>query len=150
MSGDGCWTKVRPYQVQDSFADPRSEIKLIHKALFDPYDQSLWFYHQNLMSTFDPSKSHKSMAPNLSDMERLEYVATEQTFIEELLEDAEDSKWVYQALIECALLKGKLTGSLPAGAKNDIRTWLDNLKKLDPLRNGRWNDTERALFYEYA
>lgn len=126
--------------------DPVLEFKLIHKALFDPYDQSLWFYHQNLMSACDPSKSHRSIAPDLSDQERLEYIETEQDFITELLEDAEDSKWVYQALLECALLKAKLTGSLPVEMKTNMKEWLDKLKELDPLRNGRWEDTERALF----
>lgn len=121
------------------------EIKLIHKALFDPYDQSLWFYHQNLMSAFDISKSHKSIAPDLSDDERIEYITAEEEFVEELLEDAEDSKWVYQALLECALLKAKLTGSLSQEVKSNIGNWLEKLKELDPLRNGRWKDTEKAI-----
>jgi len=40
------------------------ELELIHSALFDPYNQSLWFYHQNLMCTFDLDVAKRSMAPN--------------------------------------------------------------------------------------
>lgn len=88
---------------------------------------------------------HRSMAPDLSDAERLEYVEREQEFVEELLEDAEDSKWVYQGLIECALLKAKLTGGLSSEGKTNIKLWLEKLKELDPLRSGRWKDTEETL-----
>lgn len=97
------------------------------------------------MSTFDPTKRHRSIAPDLADEERLEYVEAEQGFIEELLEDAEDSKWVYQGLIECALLKAKLTGGLPAEVKTNLKLWLEKLEELDPLRKGRWKDTEDVL-----
>jgi len=85
------------------------------------------------------------MAPELSDDERLSYVKAEQEFIEDLLEDAEDSKWVYQALMECALIEAKLTGVLSADVKSKIRAWLVKLKELDPLRSGRWADTEQSL-----
>jgi len=47
-----------------------SELELIHSALFDPYDQSLWFYHQNLMCTFDPDVAKRSMVLNLSKADR--------------------------------------------------------------------------------
>lgn len=92
--------------------------------------------------------SQRSMAPELTDSERLEYVEREQDFIEELLEDAEDSKWVYQALIECALLQAKLTDGLTADVRTRIRSWLQKLRELDPLRNGRWRDTEVRLLGE--
>lgn len=85
------------------------------------------------------------MVPDLSDEERLRYIEAEQEFVEELLEDAEDCKWVYQALMECALLKAKLTGGLSAGVRTSIENWLKRLRALDPLRNGRWQDTEERL-----
>lgn len=97
------------------------------------------------MSTFDPTMKHRSIAPELSNTERLKYVEKEQEFIEELLEDAEDSKWVYQGLMECALLKAKLTGELSAEVRTNIKSWLEKLNELDPLRNGRWKDTEEVL-----
>ncbi|KAK5101784.1 Rab geranylgeranyltransferase [Lithohypha guttulata] len=121
------------------------EIKFIHKALFDPYDQSLWFYHQHLLSTFDPDIAGASMMPDLSNESRLTYVKAEQEFIEDLIEDVEDSKWVYQALIECALIEAKLVNGLSEKMRTNIKVWLDKLKQLDPLRRGRWIDTEQRL-----
>lgn len=90
------------------------------------------------------------MAPELSDDERLNYVKAEQEFIEDLLEDAEDSKWVYQALMECALIEAKLLGRLSADVRRKIRAWLAKLKELDPLRSGRWADTEQSLLADTA
>lgn len=122
------------------------ELALIHKALFDPYDQSLWFYHQALMACFDPQTARKTMAPDLSEEERLQYIKQEREFVEEVLEDARDCKWVYQSLIECAVLVGKCTGQgIAEENKESIRGWLAELKKLDPLRKGRWTDMERQL-----
>lgn len=85
------------------------------------------------------------MAPQLSKTERLEYVQKEREFIEDLLEDAEDSKWIYQALVECAVIESKLTGSLSDEVKQNIRNWLEKLKDLDPLRSGRWTDLSQQL-----
>lgn len=90
------------------------------------------------------------MAPQLSNEDRLHYVKAEQEFIEDLLEDAEDSKWVYQALMECALIEAKLTGELSADVRTKIRAWLTKLKDLDPLRSGRWADSEQLLLKETA
>lgn len=133
------------------FADSDvQEIKLIQKALFDPHDQSLWFYHQNVMSAFDPDMAKKSIAPELSDEDRLAYVKAEQQFIEELLEDAADSKWVYQALMECALIEAKLTKKLTSESKANIKAWLRKLRELDPLRSGRWADTEALLLKDIS
>lgn len=129
--------------VNDLLTDP--ELELIHKALFDPYDQSLWFYHQNLMCTFDLDQAGKSMAPNLSDEQRLTYIASEREYIEEILEDAQDCKWAYQALTECTLLAAKLKHGLQEDDKAKIMQWLKELKSLDPLRKGRWLDMESSL-----
>lgn len=118
---------------------------MIHNALFDPYDQSLWFYHENLMCTFDPDRAAKSMAPNLSDQERMRYIAAEREYIEEVLEDAQDCKWPYQALIECSVLEGKLKAGLQEEEKTKISRWLKELQTLDPLRKGRWLDMEQTL-----
>jgi geranylgeranyl transferase type-2 subunit alpha len=122
-----------------------AELKLIHDALFDPYDQSLWFYHENLMCTFDPDKASLSMAPNLSNGQRLQYIAAEREYIEEVLEDAQDCKWPYLALIECAMLEGRLKGKIDEDDKTMIVERLQKLKALDPLRRGRWHDMEKQL-----
>ena len=124
----------------------QSELKLIHKALFDPYDQSLWFYHQNLMCCLDPATAPRTMAPNLSTDERLAYVSEEQDFIEELLEDTDDCKWIYQSLIELAFLQAKLRGlDIEAERRGSLKEWLQKLKSLDSLRMGRWTDLESLL-----
>ncbi|KAI1613320.1 protein geranylgeranyltransferase type II, partial [Exophiala viscosa] len=121
------------------------ELELIHKALFDPYDQSLWFYHQTLMCAFDPDQANKSMAPNLSNAQRLEYIASEREYIEEVLEDAQDCKWAYQSLIECTLLEAKLNNGLPEVDKTKVLKWTNELKSRDLLRKGRWLDLEQSL-----
>ena len=86
-----------------------------------------------------------AIAPNLTVQQRLSYVKAEQEFIEDLLEDAEDSKWVYQALMECAIIESRLSGSLTVEAKKNIDQWLQKLDELDPLRHGRWKDTREML-----
>ncbi|KIW13965.1 hypothetical protein PV08_06746 [Exophiala spinifera] len=121
------------------------ELELIHTALFDPFDQSLWFYHQNLMCAFDPDQAAKSMAPNLTTEQRLKYIASEREYIEEVLEDAEDCQWARKALIECALLEAKLNKSMEEDDKQKVLAWLNELKLRDPLRRGRWLDMEQAL-----
>jgi len=122
-----------------------AELKLIHRALLDPYDSSLWSYHQNLMCTFDPTLAPETLAPNLTTPERLQYLAEEHDFLEEILDGAEDCKWIYQALIECALLTGKIEGSITIDSRMGIKAWLAELRKLDPLRRGRWADFEISL-----
>lgn len=98
------------------------------------------------MSTFDPSLSKSAVAPNLTNSERLEYVRREIDEIQDMSEGAEDCKYIYQALIECALLASKIQGTVPSGdRKKDILSWLSELKKLDPLRQGRWLDFEKSL-----
>ncbi|KAL4738308.1 hypothetical protein BDV11DRAFT_138539 [Aspergillus similis] len=122
------------------------ELELIHRALCDPYDQSLWFYHQNLMCIFDPAKSSQTMAPNLSKTERLNYIRREIEKIQEMLDGAEDCKYLYQALIDCTLLAARVEGTtLNEDEKTQILGWLSELKKLDPLRAGRWLELEQSL-----
>ncbi|KAJ5160828.1 uncharacterized protein N7482_007832 [Penicillium canariense] len=121
------------------------ELALIHRALIDPYDQSLWFYHQNLMCVFDPAAAGRTMAPSLSASERLQYLRNEIEAIQEMLDGAEDCKYIYQALIECTLLVSKVAGQLSTEDRNQILSWLSELQQLDPLRKQRWLDFERTL-----
>lgn len=123
----------------------RQEIELVHRALFDPYDQSLWFYHQNLMCTFDPDRAAKSLAPRLSDSDRLEYICREMDFVLEILDDVTDCKWVYQTLIECRFVAAKISGSMSEPDREQTKVWLKTLKQLDQLRTGRWDDLEAKL-----
>ncbi|KAL4887074.1 hypothetical protein BJY04DRAFT_177218 [Aspergillus karnatakaensis] len=122
------------------------ELELIHRALCDPYDQSLWFYHQNLMCILDPAKSSQTMAPNLTKAERLEYLHREVEEIQEMLDGAEDCKYLYQALIDCTLLAARVEGTTPhEDQKTQVLNWLSELKHLDPLRAGRWLELEQSL-----
>ncbi|KAK2800235.1 hypothetical protein FQN50_008199 [Emmonsiellopsis sp. PD_5] len=121
------------------------ELKLIHRALIDPYDQSLWFYHQNLMCTFDPVMASETMAPNLSDADRLNYLRREVEAISEMLDEEEDCKWIYQSLISCSMIIARVEGDMSNEVKQDICRWVSNLKRLDPLRQGRWLDLEKSL-----
>ena len=97
------------------------------------------------MCTFNPDIAKQTMAPNLSKADRLAYIARERDFIEDLLEDATDCKWVYLALIESALVTAKVKDVFPVEAKEDVHRWLVELRKLDPLRRGRWDDLEMSL-----
>ncbi|KAJ5908828.1 hypothetical protein N7495_001510 [Penicillium taxi] len=121
------------------------ELALIHQAFIDPYDQSLWFYHQNLLCVFDPSVADRTMAPNLTTSDRLQYIHTEIEAIEDMLDGSEDCKYIYQSLIECTLLVSKLVDSLSHKNRSRILSWLSVLKKLDPLRQQRWLDFEQNL-----
>ena len=85
------------------------------------------------------------MAPNLSDTDRLNYLLKEIEFIKEILEDVEDCKWVYQALIECQLLISHIHGSVSTTEKEQLKIWVNELKKQDTLRAGRWIDLEQKL-----
>lgn len=123
-----------------------SELKLIHRALIDLYDQSIWFYHHDLMCVCDPSMASVSMVPNLSDEERLKYLEQEIAAITELLDEADDCKWIYQALVTYSLLVLKIKGKKPdAETSGHISEWLSGLRRLDPLRKGRWDDLEKSL-----
>ncbi|CAG7920852.1 unnamed protein product [Penicillium olsonii] len=121
------------------------ELSLIHQAFIDPYDQSLWFYHQNLMSAFDPAMAQRTMTPHLSSSDRLEYIRGEIEEIQEMLDGAEDCKYIYQALIEYTLLASKVEGSLSTEDRKQVLSWLSELKTLDPLRRERWLDLEKKL-----
>lgn len=85
------------------------------------------------------------MAPNLSTSERLQYLQEEIEEIQEMLDGAEDCKYIYQALIECSVLVSKVSGTLSSDNRDRILNWLSELKKLDPLRQNRWLDFERTL-----
>ena len=113
--------------------------------MFDPYDQSLWFYHQNLMCAFDPCMAAQSITPGLSDSHRLKYLAEELDFIQGLLDGADDCKWIYQALIQYNLLVSQIRGSTSVQDRQNFTKWLAELKHLDPLRRGRWVDLETSL-----
>ena len=122
---------------------------LIQEALYtDPYDQSIWFYHSFLITAFSASAalSASSIAPNLTPSERATHLDAQVDVVREMLEGAEDCKWIFQALVELATTQRRDAERWPEGVTTqDIKGWMDELEKLDPLRKGRWRDVRTGL-----
>ena len=93
-----------------------------------------------------PHLSGASIAPDLTAAERASYLDAQVGMAFELREDADDCKWVVQALMDMATTQRKQAGRWPEGVSaRDVATWLDDLEKLDPLRMGRWKDMKAGL-----
>lgn len=124
-----------------------SELSLICEAInTDPYDQSIWFYHQYLLSTISPSCPPQHLVvQDLSNGERQSYYEHEMEYIKEILEDEEDCKWIYEALLGLAEAYLEVDAGTRAVTTKDMRAWLGELRRLDPLRRGRWGDLEKRL-----
>ena len=121
------------------------ELELIERALWaGSEDQSLWFYHQYLMSTFDPKYSEETMVPGLTRAEITAYVHNEITKVQEMLDGAEDCKWIYQSLIQLNILYHDICNDWFEEASH-LDRYIDQLTKLDPLRSGRWNDLKSQI-----
>lgn len=123
------------------------EFDLITRALYtDPYDQSLWFYHQYLMSTLDPSNQNSpSILEPCTNAERLEYLEQELDSVMEMLDGAEDCKYIYQALLEYATRYLEIEPGNKKVTTKEMKEWLNELRKIDPLREGRWKDLEQKM-----
>lgn len=123
------------------------EFELITQALYtDPYDQSLWFYHQYLMSTLDESNPKRPIIlQSVSNADREHYLDQEIDSIKDMLDGAEDCKYIYQALLDYS---GRYL-EVDAGNKKittaEMQKWLEELRKIDPLREGRWSDLQTKL-----
>ncbi|SPJ82186.1 related to geranylgeranyl transferase alpha chain [Fusarium torulosum] len=124
-----------------------NELELIRGGLnVGPEDQSLWYYHQFLVLNLADPTSSRQIAPNLTVEERKSYIDREVVDIKDLLEDYRDIKWIYEALVEYAIVLSQLIGQpFEPETQNDVASWVENLRKLDPKRNGRWDDLEKEL-----
>ena len=124
-----------------------SELALICEAInTDPFDQSIWFYHQYLLSILSPScPPDQLVVQDLTNGERQNYYENEMEYIREILEDEADCKWIYEALLGLAEAYLEVDAGAGSFTTKDMRSWLDELKRLDPLRRGRWADLERRL-----
>jgi geranylgeranyl transferase type-2 subunit alpha len=123
------------------------ELDMMQDALIDPFNQSAWFYHQFLMSTLHPGYPESDVIiTDLGEADRAHYFDQEVGRIKEMLEDYDDCKWIYQALIQYCADFHTLSGSYPDSTSgSDMRGWLSKLQALDPSRRGRWADLETKL-----
>ncbi|PNS16962.1 hypothetical protein CAC42_4926 [Sphaceloma murrayae] len=123
-----------------------AELELVSEGLWvctGPKDQSLWFYHMDLMSTLDPGVAEgRKILGDIGDEERRGYVKRQMERVREVGEDNEDCKWIYQALLDLGQLHSKFGGEVD---EPEMRGLLDKLEMLDPLRKGRWTDLRRSL-----
>ncbi|KAL6711328.1 Rab geranylgeranyltransferase [Coniothyrium glycines] len=157
LSNFSAWhnrSQLIPRILRERKADPKSrrafldsELALICEAInTDPFDQSIWFYHQYLMSTISSACPPQHLIVcDLSNGERQAYYEHEMGYIREILEDESDCKWIYEGLLAIAEAYLEVDAGTGLVTTKDMRTWLDELKRLDPLRQGRWNDLERRL-----
>ena len=124
-----------------------SELALICTAInTDPFDQSIWYYHQYLMSTLSPTCPQQyRIVLDLSNLDRQRYYEHEMEYIKEIIEDEADCKWIYEELLLLASSYFEIEGGMKAFTTLDMRSWLERLKSLDPLRKGRWDELGKSL-----
>lgn len=112
----------------------------------DSADQSLWFYYQFLMTTLVDDKAQRIIVRDFTRSDRLEYLKRQVNDLRELLVGAEDQRWIYYALLDYTVALWKTFDNSPSEEmKQDLGEWLAQLRKLDPMRNGRWDDMARSL-----
>ncbi|KAG4430503.1 hypothetical protein IFR05_014008 [Cadophora sp. M221] len=125
------------------------EFDLIVSAMYTdsyPYAQSAWFYYQFLMTTLTDYVGHSTITPNFTNDDRVEYVERQLAILRDMLDGAEDCKWIYDALIEYTMALCLMEEREPqVDEKADCKAWLEELRKLDPFRSGRWDDLEKSL-----
>jgi geranylgeranyl transferase type-2 subunit alpha len=144
-------SKLLPRLLDQRRADGAARRKMLHQeldnmqdALIDPFNQSAWFYHQFLISSLgDELPVEQRLVHDLSVAEQCKIFQQELDRIEEIGEDFDDCKWVYQALIMYTLAYLKLDGS-DASRGEGLDGWNQRLKDLDPMRKGRWSALKSA------
>jgi geranylgeranyl transferase type-2 subunit alpha len=78
----------------------------------------------------------------VSNADRLAYLEQELESIKEMLDGAEDCKYIYQALLEYSGRYLDVDAGNKTVTTKEMTAWLTELRKLDPLREGRWRDME--------
>ncbi|KAI1406784.1 protein prenylyltransferase [Hypoxylon sp. FL1857] len=123
------------------------ELDNIQEALnVGPEDQSLWYYHQYMISQVVSYAGRPTIAPALTVAERVAYVKREIDWIKDLLEDYADTKWIYEALLEYTIaLKSLAKHGGEHVQIEDPSKWLAKVRTLDPMRAGRWDDVGKQL-----
>lgn len=157
LSNFSAWhnrTKLIPKLLDERRADGTArrklldeEIDLITQALYtDPNDQSLWFYHQYLVAVILPGVPERNaIVQDLKNHDRIEYLELQIDMLRDLLDGSEDCKWIYQALLTCSSAYIGIEAGNKKVSTMEMRSWLEELEKLDPLRKGRWEDWKQSL-----
>ena len=135
-----------------------SELSFLKNALMlDPYDQSLWYYHEYLMSLILSSGGNDNGRPGshtqatqwvaFSNHDREELLKVEIEEIKELLEDpnVHDCKWVYFHLLFYIQEYLEIEAGNKLMPTQEMIQYFTNLKRLDPLRSRRWQDWEQRM-----
>ena len=94
------------------------------------------------MCTFDSKSATGSMVPALTATERSAYIREEILKVREMLDGAEDCKWIYQSLIHLSHLYRE-HGNDCFEEADHVEQYVNELVKLDPLRAGRWKDLKK-------
>lgn len=131
---------------------------LVTRGLWtDPYDGSLWGYWRFLLGAVvdEEQKEGGRRTPKILDpcgtAEKKHYLGQELESVRSMLDGAEDCKFIYQALLELAPKYAEITkhkGIAQDQVSDDaeeMKGWLEQLREIDPLRAGRWNDLEKTL-----
>ncbi|CZT43960.1 related to geranylgeranyl transferase alpha chain [Rhynchosporium secalis] len=125
------------------------EFDLVVSAMYTdsfPYAQSAWFYYQFLMTTLTDHVGHATITPNFTNDDRLVYVERQLSILQDMLDGAEDCKWIYDALVEYTMALSLIKDREPqADEKANCKVWLEELRKLDLFKSGRWDDLEKSL-----
>jgi geranylgeranyl transferase type-2 subunit alpha len=140
-------SKLIPKLLNERQADGKARRKMLEDeldsmqdALIDPFNQSAWFYHQYLMSTLaETCPEEAAIMLDVSLEDRFHYYQQELERIKEMLEDFDDCKWIYEALIQYSIEYSQLKNIAPPN-QDELRTWLRELGRLDPMRSGRWDE----------
>lgn len=130
------------------YSDIVIELELVISAVYTdtyPYQQSAWFYYQFLMTTLT-ELGGSQVTINFTAENRCEYIRQQLVILQEMLDGAEDCKWIYIAAIDytfaiCRIEKRDLS----VEETSNCILWISELNKLDKLRKGRWNDLEKAI-----
>lgn len=155
MSNFSAWHnrgKLIPKLLDETAADDAQrkrmlddELDWLLKAFYtDERDQSLWFYHQYLICAFSPTLAPQTMTPNLSPDTRIQYIEAEIEKLADMLDGAENPKWIFLALLQLSLVYKRVRNTWPAQAQARGE-WLEWLRAKDPLRSGRWRDLAKEL-----
>ncbi|KAF2200530.1 geranylgeranyl transferase type 2 subunit alpha [Delitschia confertaspora ATCC 74209] len=157
LSNFSAWhnrSKLIPRLLDERKADDTARRKLFDDELSlvcsaintDPFDQSIWYYHQFLMSTLSPDCPRQSqIVLSHSNQDRGSYYEHEMEYIRDILEDETDCKWIYEALLTIACSYLEVSVGTNPFTTSDMHDWLEALQRLDPLRKGRWDDWRRSL-----